>query len=269
MLLLNALLQGELTDEQYVQILKEAGCYVNDAVLGSVDRILSLAFFDDKSKPNKVSYGDTEITEHHAGNYRFNDKIKAELTNNDFKVLFEDAIKTGLLKAEQYDASQPFTIGCRYERKDACRLLNFNKRVPGQNIGGYFIDKDHDTCPIFITYHKSENISETIQYGDYFKNPSVMHMYSKNKRRIEGAEIQKLYRGVEEGKPALDMHMFVKKSDDEGTSFIYLGPCEIIKGSMQQEFSRRQDGKEDPIVSMDLKLAVPVDADRYYMLTEK
>lgn len=269
LLLLNSLLQGELTDEQYVQILKEAGCYINDAVLGSVDRILSLAFFDDKSKPNKVSYGDTEITEHHAGSYRFNDKIKAELENNDFKILFEDAIKTGLLKAEQYDASQPFTIGCRYERKDACRLINFNKRVPGQNIGGYFIDKDHDTCPIFITYHKSENISETIQYGDYFKNPSVMHMYSKNKRRIEGAEIQKLYRGVEEGKPALDMHMFVKKSDDEGTSFIYLGPCEIIKDSMQQEFSKRQDGKEDPIVSMDLKLAVPVDADRYYMLTEK
>lgn len=96
-----------------------------------------------------------------------------------------------------------------------------------------------------------------------------MHMYSKNKRRIEGAEIQSLYRGVDEGKPALAMDMFVKKSDDEGTAFIYLGSCEIIKGSLKQEFSKRKDGKEDPIVSMDLRLANPVDADRYYMLTEK
>lgn len=269
LLLLNALLNGELTDEQYVQILKEAGCYVNEAVLESVDRVLSLAFFDDKSKPNKVSYGDTEIIQHDAGLYRFNERIKAELKANDFKALFEDAIRTGLLKAEQYDPSKQFTIGSRYERKDVCRLLNFKKRIPGQNIGGYFIDKDHDTCPIFITYHKSENISETIQYGDYFKNPSVMHMYSKNKRRIEGAEIQSLYRGVDEGKPALAMDMFVKKSDDEGTAFIYLGSCEIIKGSLKQEFSKRKDGKEDPIVSMDLRLANPVDADRYYMLTEK
>ncbi|WP_304651978.1 DUF3427 domain-containing protein [uncultured Ligilactobacillus sp.] len=37
----------------------------------------------------------------------------------------------------------------------------------------------------------------------------------------------------------LDMHMFVKNSDDEGTSFIYLGPCEIIKDSMKQGFSKR------------------------------
>nr|WP_263851319.1 DUF3427 domain-containing protein [Ligilactobacillus murinus] len=40
-----------------------------------------------------------------------------------------------------------------------------------------------------MTYHKSKNISETIQYGDYFNNPSVMHMYYKNKRQIEETEI--------------------------------------------------------------------------------
>lgn len=269
LLLLNALLCSAVTLEQYNKILKEAGCYINEAVLESVDRILTLAFFDDKSKPNKVSYGDTALITHDVVGYQLSKPLQVELQNNDFKVLFEDAIRTGLLKAEQYDPSKQFTIGKRYERKDVCRLLNFNKRVPGQNIGGYFIDKEHNTCPIFITYHKSENISETIQYGDYFKNPSVMHMYSKNKRRIEGTEIQNLYRGVDEGKPALAMDMFVKKSDDEGTSFIYLGPCEIMKGSLKQEFSKRKDGKEDPIVSMDLKLATPVDADRYYMLTEK
>lgn len=269
LLLLNALLRGAITSEQYNEILKIAGCYINANVLESVDRILTLAFFDDKSKPNKVSYGDTALIVHDTIGYRFNDAIQTELESNDFKVLFEDAIKTGLLKAEQYDPSKQFTIGKRYERKDVCRLLNFNKRVPGQNIGGYFIDKVHNTCPIFITYHKSENISETIQYGDYFKNPSVMHMYSKNKRRIEGTEIQKLYSGVDEGNQDLTMDMFVKKSDDEGTSFIYLGTCEIIKGSLKQEFLKRSNGKEEPIVSMDLQLATPVDADRYYMLTEK
>ena len=42
------------------------------------------------------------------------------------------------------------------------KLLNWSKDEPPLNIGGYKIDKNTNTCPIFITYHKDDEISDTI-----------------------------------------------------------------------------------------------------------
>ena len=68
---------------------------------------------------------------------------------------------------------------------------------------------------------------------------------------------------VNEGKPKLKYYLFVKKSDDEGISYVFLGECFVIKNSMKQE-SRLIDGKEKPIVSYDVRLKEPVDLTLYY-----
>lgn len=58
-----------------------------------------------------------------------------------------------------------FTLYQKYTYEDVCRLLNWNKNLNAQNIGGYYYDSDTKTLPVFINYHKAE---DAIAYEDRF-----------------------------------------------------------------------------------------------------
>ncbi len=261
----------QITDTEFHSTLEKENCYIDNDVLISVDRVLSLEFYLPKNQkdPNKENqkdrYGGRNLVFHVNGIYRMDEQLREHLDNNkDFDKLFMDVVKAGLLRSEKYDSTSPLTIGERYSREEVCRLLNWELKISGQNIGGYFIsDSTHDTCPIYITYDKADDISETIKYEDRFYNPNTMHCYSKDGRRLEKKEMKKMFAGVNEGKLKLKYYLFVKKSDDEGISYVFLGECFVIKNSMKQE-SRLIDGKEKPIVSYDVRLKEPVDLTLYY-----
>lgn len=261
----------QITDTEFHSTLEKENCYIDNDVLISVDRVLSLEFYLPKNQkdPNKENqkdrYGGRNLVFHVNGIYRMDKQLREHLDNNkDFDKLFMDVVKAGLLRSEKYDSTSPLTIGERYSREEVCRLLNWELKISGQNIGGYFIsDSTHDTCPIYITYDKADDISETIKYEDRFYNPNTMHCYSKDGRQLKKKEMKKMFAGVNEGKPKLKYYLFVKKSDDEGISYVFLGECFVIKNSMKQE-SRLIDGKEKPIVSYDVRLKEPVDLTLYY-----
>lgn len=261
----------QITDTEFHSTLEKENCYIDNDVLISVDRVLSLEFYLPKNQkdPNKENqkdrYGGRNLVFHVNGIYRMDEQLREHLDNNkDFDKLFMDVVKAGLLRSEKYDSTSPLTIGERYSREEVCRLLNWELKISGQNIGGYFIsDSTHDTCPIYITYDKADDISETIKYEDRFYNPNTMHCYSKDGRQLKKKEMKKMFAGVNEGKPKLKYYLFVKKSDDEGISYVFLGECFVIKNSMKQE-SRLIDGKEKPIVSYDVRLKEPVDLTLYY-----
>lgn len=261
----------QITDTEFHSTLEKENCYIDNDVLISVDRVLSLEFYLPKNQkdPNKENqkdrYGGRNLVYHVNGIYRMDEQLREHLDNNkDFDKLFMDVVKAGLLRSEKYDSTSPLTIGERYSREEVCRLLNWELKISGQNIGGYFIsDSTHDTCPIYITYDKADDISETIKYEDRFYNPNTMHCYSKDGRQLKKKEMKKMFAGVNEGKPKLKYYLFVKKSDDEGISYVFLGECFVIKNSMKQE-SRLIDGKEKPIVSYDVRLKEPVDLTLYY-----
>lgn len=59
-------------------------------------------------------------------------------------------------------------VGIRMERNE----------VP-LNIGGYKYDKRTKTYPVFINYHKSEDIQDTIKYEDRFVSPTILKSYFK------------------------------------------------------------------------------------------
>ena len=40
------------------------------------------------------------------------------------------------------------------------QLLNWNKNLNAQNIGGCYYDSDTKTLPVFINYHKAEDAIE-------------------------------------------------------------------------------------------------------------
>jgi hypothetical protein len=65
------------------------------------------------------------------------------------------------------------------------------------------------------------------------------------------------------------MPLFVKKSDDEGIDFYYLGELTPLADSFQEDRMASKGGKPGPkVVRMDMRLSDPVPADIYQYLQE-
>ncbi len=284
LLLLQKLLDNDVSSRSELEkLVVDNGSYCNDDVLNSVERILTLEYYkpksyDDKNdkEKNKTEFaklgGQTLIEIGNNKEYRFNKEI-SELLEKDhgFKKLFVDVIKAGLLNAREYDKENIFTIEKRYTRSDVNRLLNWQRKIPAQSIGGYFIENSY--CPIFVTYVKSNDIENSIKYEDRFISNSKIHCYTKNGRKLGKGETLKMFAGVSEGNPKLTYLLFVKRSDaEDDDEFVYLGTGKVTADSLKQEY-REIDKKgklvNTPIVSYDLKLDIPVSLARYRMLTER
>ncbi|WP_423479823.1 DEAD/DEAH box helicase [Ligilactobacillus salivarius] len=283
LLLLQKLLDNGVSSRSELEkLVVDNGSYCNDDVLNSVERILTLEYYkpksyDDKNdkEKNKTEFaklgGQTLIEIGNNKEYRFNKEI-SELLEKDhgFKKLFVDVIKAGLLNAREYDKENIFTIEKRYTRSDVNRLLNWQRKIPAQSIGGYFIENGY--CPIFVTYVKSNDIEDSIKYEDRFISNSKIHCYTKNGRKLGKGETLKMFAGVSEGDPELTYLLFVKRSDaEDDDEFVYLGTGKVTADSLKQEY-REIDKKgklvNTPIVSYDLKLDTPISLTRYRMLTE-
>ena len=283
LLLLQKLLDNGVSSRPELEkLVVDNGSYCNDDVLDSVERILTLEYYKPKSydekndkEKNKTEFaklgGQALIEISNNKEYRFNKEISKSLENNHgFKNLFVDVIKAGLLNARKYDKENIFTIEKRYTRSDVNRLLNWQRKIPAQSIGGYFIENGY--CPIFVTYVKSNDIDDSIKYEDRFISNSKIHCYTKNGRKLGQGETLKMFAGVSEGDPELTYLLFVKRSDaEDDDEFVYLGTGKVISNSLRQEY-RKIDKKgklvNTPIVSYDLKLDTPISLTRYRMLTE-
>src|SRR5690625_7590414 len=78
----------------------------------------------------------------------------------------------------------------------------------------------HQTTPIFITYHKQDDVELSVDYGDEFLNPKTLLWYTRNQRTFKSNEIKEILYSDEYDNT---IHIFVKKDDDEGSDFYYLG----------------------------------------------
>jgi hypothetical protein len=83
----------------------------------------------------------------------------------------------------------------------------------------------HGTCPIFITYHNDESVEASVAYEDALINQETLSWFSRNSRVISSKELQPIINAAEE---EIDIHIFVKKDDDEGTDSYYLGKSSPI-----------------------------------------
>ena len=147
-----------------------------------------------------------------------------------------------------------FKLYAKYSREDVLKILNWTFFMNGQNIGGYKIK--YNTCPIFVTYDKKEDISETINYEDAFVSRDVFSWMSRNNRKVDSIELKPLVNYDND----LDIRLFVKKSDDEGLDFYYIGKLSRIEH--EQKF-RTIDGKKNPIVNFKFKIDPTVDENLY------
>lgn len=256
LLLRNLLCSDSIEKATFEKQLRESGFEPQAMVIASMERVLTLDFL--KGAEKKI-YGDLSLLQIHNKEYLSSESLRKALTNPIFRLYLEDILAVGFEKNKRYP--QILTIGQRYTRRDALKLLNFEKDEPPLNIGGYKIDSYSQTCPVFITYHKADDISETIKYEDEFLSERTLRWFSKNKRNLQSADVKQILTSNETG---LRMELFVIKDDSEGGEFYYLGPMSVIPGSQVE-----QTREEGSLVSMNFELQESVEYSLYRYITEK
>lgn len=94
-----------------------------------------------------------------------------------------------------------------------CKLLNWHN---DESSTMYGYKTKYYTCPIFITYHKNDEVESSVDYGDEFLNQDVLKWYTRSNRTLKSKEVQTIIDAKENN---IDVHIFVKKDDDEEAIF--------------------------------------------------
>lgn len=156
-----------------------------------------------------------------------------------------------------------FLLYEKYTRRDVLRILGWDKNRNGTTIGGYRMSPDRTNCPIFVTYHKADDVDGSIAYEDAFLAPDHFKWMSRSKRKIDSAELQPLIHAVSNG---LRLPLFVKKDDNEGIDFYYLGELQPIPGTIEQQQMPDDQGVLLPVVKFEYRLDPPVEPGLYKYL---
>lgn len=255
-ILLNHLLhQDKLSQECFIDKLKQNNCCTEQSTLTSIQRIVNLTFY---SKTDRKKYGENPIIIFENGYYRFNDQVSQCLKQNHyFKKHLSDICYVANEKSKSYiSADTTLKLYEKYSRKDVCKLLNW-ENDESATIFGY--KTKHGTCPIFITYHKKESIESGIAYEDELINQELLLWYTRNNRTLKSSELQPILNTNDEN---VDIHIFVKKDDDEGKDFYYLGKAMPDRDTVQQTTIRTESG-EKPIVKMNMIMEKPIEYNMY------
>lgn len=257
LILLSLLIDSAVGEEEYIQFLHKNNIYVDSKVLSSVEGFLNLAFFEVKAGKitKKEQYGNFPLVEKDLFGYHLSEPLQKSLAKNDqFKQLFLDVIKTGLLLAKRYNWDTQFTIYQKYDREDVCRLLNWPLDVSAP-MYGYRVGEEE--TPIFITYKNSQEDKRSDVYDNELQNGTTLKWYTRTPRHLDSAEVKRLLQ------KDMKLHIFVKRSDSEGKDFFYLGEAIIARASVKEE----QIGpKKKSAVGMNLILKTPLTAEMYDLL---
>jgi hypothetical protein len=255
LLLLTELLSkaGSLEVEDFRSFLEQSGLAADPETLTSVLAVLSLEFF---TEAEVAKYGAAPIVTLSDGAYDLSAKfLTAWNEESIFQAHVRDVLETGLyLSRHRYKWSGELEVGQRYSRKDVCRLLNW-KSNQQSTIYGYKVDFYSNSCPIFVTYHKGSDVSESTKYEDEFLNPSTLTWFTRSRRTLASGEVKAIVENQ------LPLHVFAKKDDAEGTDFYYLGTA--TSQDARQTKMAGESGTQLDVVSMTLDLASPIEASLY------
>lgn len=216
----------------------------------SAVRVLSLGF-STESEQKKYQAGVVELRadDSVALTAQFADSYRGSVA---FRTAVDDLIDTGLAMVPQrYAAETPFTPGRQYSRKDAVRLLQWPKNS-SSTVYGYKVDRATKSCPIFVTMHKSDEIAASTAYEDALLDPSTMLWYSKSKRTLSSPDVSAIVAND------VDLHVFAKKDDADGSDFYYLGVAHAARP--EQTTMPGSDGKQLNVVRLHLEFERPIEA---------
>ena len=190
--------------------------------------------------------------------FMFHQDFLEHLKQDDFRTFLLDSVNYSIETFNKNYKKEYFKDGLilfnKYSRKDVCRLLNWDKDI-SSTVYGYRTNKN--TTPCFVTYHKSDEIDDSINYNDYFVSPTIFAWESRSNRRLESNEIQNVIKSNR-------ILLFVKKGDGEGTDFYFMGDCSIIENSIEQSV---MPSSQKPVVHFKFQLGQPVSDSLYQYIT--
>lgn len=173
------------------------------------------------------------------------EEYRATLNHSTLGIFLQDMIRYSIRRFRADFVSENwrkgFLLYSKYSRKDVCRILNWEKNEES-TIYGYRIK--YNTCPIFVTYNKGNDISESTKYEDAFINPHTFSWMTRSRVTLKSGEVQAIDGYRETG---LRIPLFVKKSDGEGTDFYYMG--DVIPLKRTQEKMKDDKGETVSVVN--------------------
>ena len=254
------------------QIKKEYGYIVTTETIDSCIQNMNFKFVTENKNKKLVSVHDIYKINiaNKVGELIVVDESFLKLLNNEvFSKYLNDSIeysirtfKKLLDKSKYIDG---FVLYRKYSRKDVFRILNWESNPLAQNVGGYMINSDKTNCPIFVNYHKEEHISSTTKYEDGFINNSEFEWMSKSNRTINSPDIL----AIKNYKKGLRLPLFIKKNNDEGVEFYFMGDIIPIENSFNQTSMLNDKGKSVSVVKITFSMSQPVESSLYEYLTNK
>ncbi|MGX7394534.1 DUF3427 domain-containing protein [Carnobacterium mobile] len=246
-----------LTLKEIQHLFEEHGVLSDDETLNSVLNTLDLSFYTGSTAS---TYKDLIFIERTDNLVKLSSLFKQAMDNEYFTYLMKDILLTGELKSANYSSENQLTRYQKYKRKDVLRLLNWDKQMIDQNIGGYTASKGEFV--IFVTLRKGETFSGAqMAYEDELLDYSTMEWFTKAPRTMKSPEVQKLLHPEE-----WNIRVFAKKSDNEGIEFYYLGEVKPVKESIVELEKPLQNGEKKKVVEMFLKFSSPIDMNLYRYL---
>ncbi len=246
------------------------GHVVTEDTLRSILRNLNFQFVREKEngklKPVSTVY-DLELISFSEGIFARTQQLDDFLQNTTFKKYLLDSVNYSI---ERYDVlyqsalwRDGFVLYRKYSRKDVFRILNVEQNPVAQNVGGYLVSPDNKHCPIFVNYDKEEHISASTKYEDEFISSSEFSWMSKSNRKITSKDVQAIL-----GKYGpIRLPLFIKKSNDEGKDFYYMGDVYPDTHQVEQTEMSSDSGRSVSVVKILFKLQDPVVDSLYAYLT--
>jgi superfamily II DNA or RNA helicase/HKD family nuclease len=264
---------GELSvKELREQVLKKHGYSISEETIKSCVFNLNFEFIREKKDGKMLSAKEIynfDILNLENFKFVFSNSFKAHLNQTEFKRFLLDSIDYSIYEFDRlFDVDKwqnGFVLYRKYSRKDVFRILNVAENPVAQNVGGYLVSPDNEHCPIFVNYHKEESISESTKYEDEFVNNKEFDWMSKSNRTINSNDVQSIL-----GKNgAIRLPLFIKKNNDEGMNFYYMGEVSPELNKVEQTTIPNDNGKKLSVVKIRFNLADPVIPSMYNYLQEK
>ena len=266
LLILQSMLQGDANvcsdANQFKGKLENVGGKFREEDYESALNVLDLSWINSQSEKKKYSLVKwVDSDEVKRKRYKRTSAYASAIVDREFKKQLTETIEFGLLRYMDYFKEADdnnLVLYQKYSRKDVCRILNWEKDV-SSTIYGYRYN--YGTCPIFVTYNKLETISKSTQYLDYFINEQMFNWMTRSRVSEKSKEAQQIIHAKDNLEKVL---LFVKKSDDEGSDFYYMG--EVCPIAWRQTTIKNDKEEELPIMNFKLKLKNPVREDLYEYL---
>lgn len=207
-----------------------------NAVLNYINR----NFFN---SAEKTKYGDSAYIEYQNEEYFVSPYFNKLLSNSTYKAYLLDSIDYAMsVFYDFYDRNHyrdGFQLYQKYSRKDVCRIMNWEKDE-SSTMYGYRVK--YDTCPIFVTYEKDDAINNSTKYEDKFLSCKDFSWMTRNNVKLDSREVEAIKN------PVTRISLFVKKSNDEGKDFYYLG--DMVPRNFEQTTINNDAGRSLPIVNI-------------------